>query len=302
MAPSTAAAVARYDRVIAALGRSPLPPRDLVASAVRSRPGDARRVCRLWAIHLACDAHTQNPPGERWARVGNDEASRYSDSIPLFEQSKSAAGGATSLTRHGFNGLLYGEAELRAGLAPDPARHLLTNDGVRGGGYRLIADGGEVAAVYLREAEAISERILREFFLVNLGAALDSTGPVDFRPSSLPDHHRLFARLTYARNRRRGYLDLSLGKANAHEAATILFGTSGPGPVGLRLLPGGLLRVAPDPEGWKLTESGRVQATTLRRAGIPEPDDGARPATRSVALTPADGFLSCPFHIIPAKR
>ena len=47
-------AVLRYDPVLVAVARSPLPPRDLVVGAVRTA-ADVRRVCVLWALHVAAN-------------------------------------------------------------------------------------------------------------------------------------------------------------------------------------------------------------------------------------------------------
>ena len=267
-------AVLRYDPVLVAVARSPMPPRDLVVGAVRTA-ADVRRVCVLWALHVAADSHVQTVPGELFPRASNDEASRYVPAVPLFESSKSAAGGATSLTRYGFNGLM--------------TLGVLTNDGRRGAGYRFVTGGDEVAETYGRIAEGLTDRALREFFLDALDNAL--TGACATAP--LPDHHRLFARLTYARNRRaRGYLDVAFGAANAREVASFLGGAR----LGAVLV-GGSLEVAPDPEGWTLTRSGRFQATSLRRVGLPEPPESIKSVTRTVGFSKADGILTCQLSI-----
>lgn len=268
------------DSILRALAKVPLPSRELVRAGVDQ---NIEKICKLWAIHIAADNHFQTSQGERFERASNEEAARYVPHIELFWDSKSSAGGATRLTQNGYNKLMYGARHIDKGVPFDPSVHILTNDGYRGAGYRFIANGQQVAALYKRVAESITHEPLRNYFLEALREATEK--PDNYartRPS--PDYHRLVARIGFGHNRARvesesnvaaGYLDVSFGKAGLEEAIMAIFPEGMPEPDNRRVKAvvgmGNILEITAHPDGWKLTDSGRFQISNLAASNIPEP-------------------------------
>ena len=274
--------VPQGDSILAGLARLPLPPIDLVAEALGTTRGDEGRFCALWAIHLAADSHTQTPTGERFERASNEEAGRYAPHVPAWFNSRSAAGGATKLTQLGFNRIMYGAGALECFKGYfDFKLHLLTNDAKKFGGYRFIAPGDRVLDFYETEARELRHDGLREFFLRNAASA--RRDPDELRRRPRPAHHRRLARVTYGFNRslvqgalggrRAGYLNVSVQTDGREHLCQVLFGDAVPNEprVAVVMEADGWLHLRPDTGGWKLTDAGAVQVSTLASAGIPEP-------------------------------
>lgn len=278
--------VARGDRLLAALARSPLPPVELVAAANLKEDRDLGRFCRLWALQVAATFHVQTPTEEYFQRAGNEEASRYVPHIDLWFDSRSPKGGATRLTQMGFNPIMYGSAAKKSGPI-NPAVHLLTNDGLRGNGYRFVATGEEVMAYFRSEAELLENDALREFFRRVVEDVVSATEATARRER--PSHFRDMVRVTYGFNRGKsngdfdggvpqeaGYVSISFGRERRQEVLAALFGKDIPEEpmVSLLMDDKNNLVLRPHPHGWKLTASGNIQCSTLSTARIPAPPAG----------------------------
>ena len=263
--------VPQRDAVLQALARQPLPPTELARLALGS--GDEGRFHRLWAIQVAADAHVQTPTGERFERIDAVAAHRYVSVFGAWFPSKNPAGGALKLTQTGFNPLMWGQAaqEQCKGYF-DTSIHLLTNDTRKNSGYRFIAEGKKVLAYYAAEAARFRNPELRQFFITNAVRAAN-TRLAKNQPK--PDHHRLLARVAYGWNRAsgRGYLDINCRTDGRDSLVSLLGILDGSADICVRvtLSPDGWLVLRPDDRGWKLTESGSIQVSTLAASNIGTP-------------------------------
>ena len=266
--------VPQRDAVLRALARQPLPSVELARLALGS--GDEGRFHRLWAIQVAADAHVQTPTGERFERIDAAAAHRYDSVFGAWFPSKNSAGGALKLTQTGFNPLMWGQgAQERYKGYFDTSFHLLTNDTRKNSGYRFIADGKKVLEYYAREARQFRVPELRSFFVANADRAAD-TRQAEHQPR--PDHHRLLARVAYGWNRAsgRGYLDINC-RTDGRDSLASLLGAPDDGTdvcVRVTLAPGGWLVMSLDDRGWKLTDSGALQVSTLAAANVGTPSGG----------------------------
>ena len=263
--------IPQRDVMLRALARQPLPSVELARHAFGT--GDEGRFHRLWAIQVAADAHVQTPTGERFERIDVAAAHRYDSVFGAWFPSKNPAGGALKLTQIGFNPLMWGKAaqERYKGYFSTKI-HLLTNDTRKFAGYRFIADGKKVLEYYTKEATQFSSPELRHFFLANVDRA-SATQLAKNQPK--PDHHRLLARVAYGWNRAsgRGYLDINCRTDGRDSLISLLGAPEGTGGVCVRitLLADGWLVLHLDDHGWKLTDNGAIQVSTLAASNIGTP-------------------------------
>lgn len=280
--------VSPHEPYINALARAPLPPKDLVGEANLIGTKSLQAFCMMWAMHVIAGAHVQTKSGERFEGPTHEQGSFYDPHITLWwDKSKCKDGGAMRLTQSGINNLMYGKKVIqRIGVTANvPKDIFITNGGVTGSGYRVIQAGKVLLDFYEVIARKIRYAPLRQYFLdIAAGIRREMAVPKATRPAlTIAPGMSLMARVTYGTNRRvdasvhdvggKGYVNVSVREAGLQTLLQYLFGTTDVAEPRARvhMTKGGTLVLVADPNGWKITDAGTVQASTLSSADIPQP-------------------------------
>lgn len=221
--------VPRSDKIIRAFAQAELPSGEMVAAARLRENGNLGDFYVLWAMHVIADMHVQTPTGARFKGPDDEEASRYAaydPDLPLWWNSKSENGGAKKLTQSGYNPIMYGARQLRGAQrrSYDPTKDIVTNDGGRKVGYRVITGGTQFLEFYRKMALRIKDTALREHCLQAVSQI--ETDPVKFvRSRRSPSHARYMLSIFAGYNRSGGnsYLSFRISEERRDDLLGMIF-------------------------------------------------------------------------------
>lgn len=222
--------VPRSDKIIRAFAQAELPSGEMVAAAQLRKNGNLGDFYILWAMHVIADMHIQTPTGLRFKGPDDTEASRYAAfeaDLPLWWDSKSENGGAKKLTQSGYNAIMYGARQMR-GLkrrSYSPKRDIITNDGGRMVGYRVVTGGPAFLAFYKQIAKRIKDDALRRY-CVQIVDQIEED-PVQFvRSRRSPSHARYMLSIFAGYNRSGGhsYLSFRISEERREDLLKMIFG------------------------------------------------------------------------------